>query len=88
LNIKADPLLHSALALQAEGKLADAEQMFRREITLNPHSIDGWRGLAATINAQNRPFDALMALQGLVSAGPPKGWDYATIGYTLARCGR
>ncbi len=88
LNIKADPLLQAALALQAEGKLAEAEQMFRREITLNTHSMDGWRGLAATINAQNRPFDALMALQGLVAAGAPRGWDFAAIASTLARCGR
>ncbi|MBN9527342.1 MAG: hypothetical protein J0H82_14120 [Alphaproteobacteria bacterium] len=88
LNIKADPLLQAALALQAEGKLAEAERMFRREITLNTHSMDGWRGLAATINAQNRPFDALMALQGLVAAGAPRGWDFAAIASTLARCGR
>lgn len=88
LNIKADPLLQAALALQSEGKLAEAEQMFRREITLNPHSMDGWRGLAATLNALGRPFDALMALQGLVSAGAAKPWDFAAIGHTLARCGR
>lgn len=88
LNIKADPLLQAALALQAAGKLAEAEAMFRREITLNSHSMDGWRGLTATLNALNRPFDALMALQGLVSAGAARGWDFATIGYTLARCGR
>jgi predicted O-linked N-acetylglucosamine transferase (SPINDLY family) len=88
LNIKADPLLQAALALQAEGKLAEAERMFRREITLNPHSMDGWRGLAATLNALGRPFDALMALQGLVSAGPAKPWDIATIGHTMAQCGR
>lgn len=88
VNIKTDPLLHAALALQQSGKLEDAEAMFRREISLNPHSTDGWRGLAVTLLDLGKPFEALEALRGVVAQDKREAWDLTTIGRALAMCGR
>lgn len=87
-NIKADPLLQAGLSFQAEGKLADAEAMFRQEITLNPHSTEGWRSLALTLLAQDKPFEAEMAMRGLVATAALDAQDFAMLGQIKTQTGR
>lgn len=88
LNIKLAPLLQSGFSLYENGQFAEAEAMFNREIGLDPHTPDAWRGLAATQIELGKALEALEALRGLMALGDTKPQDLTMLARALTRCGR
>lgn len=70
-----------AFLLEAEDRLDDAEQAFRRAIEMNPKLDRAWYGLGLTLIRQHRFDDAVAALKRNTELQPmsPYGW------YQLAR---
>jgi len=88
MNIKQAPLLQSGFSLYESGQFAEAEAMFNRELNLDPHTSDAWRGLASTQLELGKPLEALQALRGLMALGNTTPQDLSMLGRALTRCGR
>ncbi|MBM3515525.1 MAG: tetratricopeptide repeat protein [Alphaproteobacteria bacterium] len=64
------PHVERALALEAAGRLADAETGFRTALALNPRHARAWASLGGILDRLGRPADAIAAFRKALALAP------------------
>jgi tetratricopeptide (TPR) repeat protein len=63
-------LFHSAVSLQQQGRLAEAESLYRQVLALAPDAVDAWINHGAALQGLGRPEEALGSYDQAVTRGP------------------
>jgi tetratricopeptide (TPR) repeat protein len=84
------PLLFNLLSLECEqqGELAEAERLLRRALQLAPADIGARNALALLLLRLERPGEALVELDALLSAHPELAYVHASRGNALIASGQ
>ena len=82
------PLIRQGQRLAAAGDYLGAGEAFRREVDLDPHSVEGWRGFADALYRTGKFDDALVASGALMSLTDRRAEDLSLHGLVLAATGR
>ena len=64
------PLLHDALALHQQNRLAEAEGLYRQLLAAEPGNFEAWHRLAMLYYQQQRGADALAAVEAALKLNP------------------
>lgn len=75
-------------ALMSEGRIVEAEQLYRKAIELNPGFMAAHYNLGNSLRFQNRHREALAAYQTALKLAPDDYEIYVNIGVTLIDLGR
>jgi len=86
-DIEESPLITAGEALMRAGQFMDAAHHFRNAAELDTKNARAWRGLGNALFRANRPIDADVAFQALVSLSPDGPDDLSSMARNLTRMG-
>ena len=84
-EIEESPLLSAGNALMQAGRYMEAAHSYRNAAELETKDAHAWRGLAGALYHGNRPLDADVAFQALVSLSPDNADDLSSMARNLTR---
>ena len=77
-----------AFVLEAQGRIADAEQVYRKTLTLEPDHFDALLALGTLCLMRGAAADAVPALEHAVAVAPDSADAHHRLGMGLAQLGR
>ncbi len=86
-SIEELPLVTAGNALLQAGQFMEAAHQFRNAAELDSKNAQAWRGLANSLYRANRPIDADVAFQALISLSPDNPDDLSSMARNLTRMG-
>jgi len=86
-DIEESPLITAGDALMRAGQFMDAAHHYRNAAELDTTNARAWRGLGNALFRANRPIDADVAFQALVSLSPDGADDLSSMACNLTRMG-
>jgi len=87
MDIEEMPLITAGEALMQAGRHLDAAHYFRNAAELDAKNAAAWRGLANALRLANRPLEADVAFQALVSLCPDHAEDLSAMALNLTCMG-